>query len=673
MRTIISSLLAAIALATTLPAQAQPQEEEFPQPREHFHQPAQHQTVPAEGDRFLTSREGASLALPTDEDSFVFAVFGDRTGGPAIGIRTLQQAVNDVNLIEPDLVMTVGDMIEGYSETPGWFDDFDEFTTVMNKLACPWFPVAGNHDVYWRDDQGNETKPPNEHEDKYEMFFGPLWYAFEHRDCFFVVLYTDEGNPQTGQMSFRDPAAQTMSKEQFDWLDQTLTNAKDARHVFVFVHHPRWLTTDYGHYYGEDWNKVHDRLVDAGNVTAVFAGHIHRMRSDPKDGIEYVTLATVGGWQGAAAPKAGMLHHYNLVTVRNSSIALASIPVGEVMDVRAITGEVSRETQTLANTKPVFAAGNLYIDGSSTVRPFSVSINNPTSRPVEFTLTPTSSDSRWLFAPDHTHGSLKPGETRSITLVGGHRSKGVDVSTRAPKILLDFEYLSDGIRVPIPTITEDIPTDFIPDYSFTLPSSDIQTGFQFNGRTAIKVSSNIASLPQGPLTVECEIAPSNTTGNKGIISKTESAEYSLHLAEGKPQFWIHISGQYITLEAPQSTLNPRGFTHIAGVYDGKEARLYVNGTLRASQQASGQRTTNNLPLLIGAEVNRQGQPEDYFQGRIRNILITPTARYQGTKARVIRSDARAVLAMPLIFETKPSGPWLHNDARRLPHPTVIRN
>ena len=50
--------------------------------------------------------------LPVEEDAFTFAVFGDRTGGPADGVKVLAEAVRDANLVEPDLVMTVGDLVD---------------------------------------------------------------------------------------------------------------------------------------------------------------------------------------------------------------------------------------------------------------------------------------------------------------------------------------------------------------------------------------------------------------------------------------------------------------------------------------------------------------------------------------------------------------------------------
>ncbi|MDG1837806.1 MAG: hypothetical protein P8I91_03280, partial [Phycisphaerales bacterium] len=60
------------------------------------------------------------LATPVQDDAFLFAVFGDRTGGPPEGVKVLVQAVADTNLIDPDLVMTVGDLVQGYNTRPLW-------------------------------------------------------------------------------------------------------------------------------------------------------------------------------------------------------------------------------------------------------------------------------------------------------------------------------------------------------------------------------------------------------------------------------------------------------------------------------------------------------------------------------------------------------------------------
>ena len=169
----------------------------------------------------------------------------------------------------------------------------------------------------------------NEFEKFNEKHFGPLWYWFEHKDCGFLVLYTDEtGNPDKPK-SFQDPEQMQMSDEQLSWLDKSLGEMKALKQVFVFLHHPRWL----GGYRESNWPEVHQRLASAGNVRAVFAGHIHRLNyAGIKDGIEYMALATTGGSMPGHMPDIGYVHHYNLVTVRDTGITTAILPVGSVMD-----------------------------------------------------------------------------------------------------------------------------------------------------------------------------------------------------------------------------------------------------------------------------------------------------------------------------------------------------
>ena len=96
-----------------------------------------------------TSRPGAKqLPLTEEEGVWHFAIFGDRTSGPPEGVEVLRQAVSDTNLFDPDLVMTVGDLIQGYNSEEPWLDEMREFRGVMEKLAMPpkgWF----EHCSFW--------------------------------------------------------------------------------------------------------------------------------------------------------------------------------------------------------------------------------------------------------------------------------------------------------------------------------------------------------------------------------------------------------------------------------------------------------------------------------------------------------------------------------------------
>jgi hypothetical protein len=282
-----------------------------------------------------TNRQSeVELAQPDDGESFTFAIFGDRTGthDPVGSMKILNRAISEVNTLGPDMVLNVGDMINGINPRQEWIAQMEEFTGAMGRLSMPWFPVAGNHDVYWR----SKESPKNEHEAEFEKYFAPLWYAFEHKGCWFFALYSDEGNPETGYKDSKTPASQIMSDRQKTWLKKMLIKAKDAKHIFLFQHHPRWT----GGLYGDDWDNVHEILVDAGNVSAVFAGHTHVMKyNGEKDGIEYFTMGGTGANIKEDNPDRGRLHHFDLVTVRGDDFYVAAIPVGSVIDPKIKTLE----------------------------------------------------------------------------------------------------------------------------------------------------------------------------------------------------------------------------------------------------------------------------------------------------------------------------------------------
>jgi hypothetical protein len=419
------------------------------------------------------------------------------------------------------------------------------------------------------------------------MHFGPLWYAFEHKNCLFITLYSDEGNPETGEKTFRDPENQRMSPEQFAWLKSMLEMGADKEHIFLSLHHPRWLKGGYG----DDWDKVHAELVRAGNVSAVFAGHIHRMRYDPKDGIDYVDARDGGGAPGRGGPRGGDAAPLQHRDGAQDQVAHASVPVGEMMDVREITGEMAEQAARLSRTAPEFDRPvPIGMDGAAD-EVVTVTLTNPTDWEVDLTLVPDSGDSRWTRGPTTNHGTHRGGRRarRSPSAWRGSRTRSTRPSARSrSRCTWTCCCPGTGTRSPSPATRcrstrawRRSPSPRTSRCSTSTAHDDV-----------LVVASDAFDLPDGPLTVEAWIRPEGFSGRTGLLAKTESSEYGIFVTDGKPHFAVHLNGSYAVAQSTEPILKVGEWQHIAGVFDGREVRLYLDGRLIEATPASGARTPN---------------------------------------------------------------------------------
>ena len=86
-----------------------------------------------------------SLETLDSDNRFHFAIVTDRTGGERLNV--FGPAMETVNLLQPSFVVSVGDLIEGYTKDRAQLKrEWDELDSFVRKLDAPFFYTAGNHD-----------------------------------------------------------------------------------------------------------------------------------------------------------------------------------------------------------------------------------------------------------------------------------------------------------------------------------------------------------------------------------------------------------------------------------------------------------------------------------------------------------------------------------------------
>ncbi|MBM4077577.1 MAG: hypothetical protein FJ267_18275, partial [Planctomycetes bacterium] len=207
-----------------------------------------------------------------DPDRFQIAIVTDNTGGHRPGIW--MKAIERLNVLRPTFVMSVGDLIEGYSTDPVEIEkQWNEFLGFIDQMAMRFFFVAGNHDV----------SNPVMHE-IWKKHFGAEWYSFDYKGVHFMALSSEDTATQIGS-------------EQLKWIEQDLKKSADSRWTLLFLHKPLWVVSERAIATGNpdetNWKKVEALLGNRPHT--VFAGHVHHYVQYDRNGMKYYHLATTGG------------------------------------------------------------------------------------------------------------------------------------------------------------------------------------------------------------------------------------------------------------------------------------------------------------------------------------------------------------------------------------------
>lgn len=324
-------------------------------------------------------------------EAFHFAIVSDRTGGHRG--RVFASAMPKLNLLQPAFVVSVGDLIEGYTDDPARLaEEWDEIEGFIGDLQMPFFYVAGNHDM------SNEVMA-----DTWRERFGPSYYHFRYKGALFVVMNSelfgmvhDPSRPVPGPWTQADQMA---------WVETVLAENVDARWTFVLVHQPLWDSPQIH----PDWLRVEELLGDRGYT--VFAGHTHRYTRHIRRGRQFITLATTGGGSAMRGLAWGEFDHVAFVHMDGEEPVIANVTLDGVLDTDVLTADMRSVVDALAGAVvalPLRGNGRTFREGVARFE-----VTNRLDRPLEL-------EARFEAGRDLTPGvtevvrSLPPGAVEVI-------------------------------------------------------------------------------------------------------------------------------------------------------------------------------------------------------------------------------------------------------------------
>jgi hypothetical protein len=246
-------------------------------------------------------------------------------------------ATAQLSLLRPELVMSVGDLIDAPTAEPGALTrEWEDFDRRARTMPAPFFRVGGNHDL-----TGSVLR------EVWRSRYGPTWYSFVYKNVLFLVLDTEDLTPQRAQQIFearsraiqagRDGVTRTdtmeyyrmpervagnVGDEQAAYVKRALDAHPDVRWTFLFFHKPVWQST----------NSPGFRAIEAALANrpyTVFSGHVHSFARTVRQGRDYFTLGTTGGGQNPADSMA--FDHLTLVTMTRSGPSIAHLRMDGVL------------------------------------------------------------------------------------------------------------------------------------------------------------------------------------------------------------------------------------------------------------------------------------------------------------------------------------------------------
>ncbi|MBU2493431.1 MAG: metallophosphoesterase [Bacteroidetes bacterium] len=310
-------------------------------------------------------------ALILNGQNTKFIVWGDtQFQNPDI----FESFVHKTSLINPELVLHVGDMIHGYTyNINNAAKQWERFKKQIAPIHVPFYPTPGNHDI--------TTKEIVDAYAEAWEFNDKLYYSFSINNCAFIVLN-----------AFEDQDFYKISDSQFNWLKKELETYKN-RNIFISIHPPLHLENN-----NFEWKRIHNLLTQY-NVRAVFTGHYHFYDFRQIDGIDYFCLNTSGNMSLNTGFLGGYSHHMLAVEVNGDSLNYLVHTLDSIYSYDDVNVNERENSKKYFEPSKTF---RLKMNMGNIDTTISITINNNSNEMRVYKLNWIMPDTTWKIYPNHS-------------------------------------------------------------------------------------------------------------------------------------------------------------------------------------------------------------------------------------------------------------------------------
>ena len=178
--------------------------------------------------------------IPEGFDGIKIVHFSDLHYNRAININKVSKIVDEINLINPDIVVFTGDLID--RDVTLSDKDFNDLTNILSKINSKYgkYAIMGNHDIdYDIDKVINIYKSSN----------------FKYLDNDYDIIY----NKKNEEIFIGGLNSVTHNKDDINKMMSYFKDNDDSMYKIILVHEP----------------DISDKIVKDYSVNLILAGHSH--------------------------------------------------------------------------------------------------------------------------------------------------------------------------------------------------------------------------------------------------------------------------------------------------------------------------------------------------------------------------------------------------------------